>query len=100
MLITWLSYKHYKNIDSLYSAVAGSIIAAISLIEFAGNSPCLACSRTISSLGAIVLPVFSGESIFDQHSGFLYCQFTRQKCTGKCPERMCQKWKDKMPRLE
>ena len=36
-----------------YSAVVGAIITDTLLIELAGNPPCLACSRTISSLGAL-----------------------------------------------
>lgn len=36
-----------------YSAVVGSIIVTTSLTEFAGKPPCFACSRTISSFGAM-----------------------------------------------
>ena len=36
-----------------YSAVVGSIMETTSLIEFAGNPPFIACSRTISSFGAM-----------------------------------------------
>jgi len=39
----------YKN----YSEVVGSIIEVTRFTEFAGKPPCLACSRTISSLGAM-----------------------------------------------
>ena len=36
-----------------YSAVVGSMIVVTELTEFAGNPPCFACSRTISSFGAM-----------------------------------------------
>ena len=36
-----------------YSAVVGSIMFMTSLTEFAGKLPCFACSRTISSFGAM-----------------------------------------------
>ncbi len=46
----WLDiFNFWKN----YSAVTGSIIVATSLTEFAGNPPCLVCSRIISSFGAL-----------------------------------------------
>ena len=36
-----------------YSEVVGSIIEVTRFTEFAGKPPCFACSRTISSLGAM-----------------------------------------------
>jgi hypothetical protein len=36
-----------------HSAVVGSMMALTSDTRFAGNPPCLACSRTIASFGAM-----------------------------------------------
>lgn len=42
----------FMRVYNSYFAVNGSIIAATSSTELAGKPPCLACSRTSSSLGA------------------------------------------------
>ncbi len=36
-----------------YSAVVGSITLRTAATEFAGNPPCVACSRTMASFGAM-----------------------------------------------
>lgn len=41
------------SLQENYSAVTGSMMVETLLTELAGNPPCLACSRTISSLGAL-----------------------------------------------
>lgn len=41
------------EVFQFYSAVTGSITEETLLTEFAGKPPCFACSRTISSFGAL-----------------------------------------------
>jgi hypothetical protein len=42
-----------KSLRYTFSAVVGSITESMRDIRLAGNPPCLACSRTISSFGAM-----------------------------------------------
>jgi len=53
LLLTLIGFLFSYFLKTNYSAVVGSIIVETLLTEFAGKPPCLACSRTISSFGAL-----------------------------------------------
>lgn len=52
----FLSLRLVRRLDiapASYSAVVGSITLRTAATEFAGNPPCVACSRTMASFGAM-----------------------------------------------